>query len=47
MPDDKLKLDYLELVTIKQSLEFTQKSNNELNLKELITKIDEAIKQWI
>ena len=47
MPDNKLKLDYLELVTIKQCLEFTQKSDCELNLKELIKKIDEAIAKWI
>lgn len=46
MPDNGLKLDYLELITIKQCLEFTQK-NSELNLKELIKKIDEAIAKWI
>ena len=47
MSENKLKLDYLELVTIKQSLEFTQKNSKELNLEELIKKIDEAIKEWI
>lgn len=47
MPNNKLKLDYLELVTIKQCLEFTQKNSEELNLEELIKKINEAIKEWI
>lgn len=46
MTGNNLNLDYLELVTIKQYLMFTQNNNSELNLEKLIKKIDEAIKEW-
>lgn len=42
-----MKFDYLELLTVKAALEFTQNNSDGLDLSDVIRKVDELLKEEI